>query len=64
MVICRVLHRALHFAHAFLIQATQTALASGQSKIGERLARWKLLLAAANVLDLLKMFESLGQHRS
>jgi CRP-like cAMP-binding protein len=38
------LHRALlHYAHAFLIQATQTALANGRSKIEERLARWLLM---------------------
>jgi CRP-like cAMP-binding protein len=38
------LHRALlHFAHAFMMQATQTALANGRSKIEERLARWLLM---------------------
>jgi CRP-like cAMP-binding protein len=33
----------LRFAHAFLIQATHTALANGRSKIEERLARWLLM---------------------
>ena len=33
----------LRFAHAFMIQATQTALANGRSKIEERLARWLLM---------------------
>jgi CRP-like cAMP-binding protein len=38
------LHQVLlRFAHAFLIQATQTALANGRSKIEERLARWLLM---------------------
>jgi CRP-like cAMP-binding protein len=38
------LHRAmLHYAHAFLLQATTTALANGRSKIEERLARWLLM---------------------
>ena len=36
-----VLHRVLlHYAHAFMVQTTQTALANGRSKIEERLARW------------------------
>jgi CRP-like cAMP-binding protein len=40
----KTLHRELlHFAHAFLSQATQTALANGRSKIEERLARWLLM---------------------
>jgi CRP-like cAMP-binding protein len=44
------LHRAmLHYAHAFLMQATTTALANGRSKVGERLARW--LLMARDRLD-------------
>jgi len=38
----------LRYAHAFLIQTTQTALANGRSKIEERLARW-LLMAADRV---------------
>ncbi len=38
----------LRYAHAFLMQTTQTALANGRSKIEERLARW-LLLAADRV---------------
>ena len=38
------LHQVLlRFAHAFMIQATQTALANGRSKIEERLARWLLM---------------------
>jgi CRP-like cAMP-binding protein len=43
------LHRVLLlFAHSFMIQTTQTALANGRSKIEERLARW-LLMAADRV---------------
>ena len=38
------LHRSLlRFAHAFLVQTTQTALANGRSKLEERLARWLLM---------------------
>ena len=38
------LHRAmLHYAHAYLLQTTTTALANGRSKIKERLARWLLM---------------------
>ncbi len=38
------LHRAiLHYAHAYLLQTTTTALANGRSKIEERLARWLLM---------------------
>ena len=38
------LHRAmLHYAHAFLLQTTTTALANGRSNIEERLARWLLM---------------------
>ena len=37
------LHELLLYAHAFLIQATQTAKANGRSKIEERLARWLLM---------------------
>ncbi|HET9394450.1 MAG TPA: Crp/Fnr family transcriptional regulator, partial [Nitrospiraceae bacterium] len=33
----------LLYAHAFLVQATQTAKANGRSKIEERLARWLLM---------------------
>jgi CRP-like cAMP-binding protein len=33
----------LKYAHDFLIQTAQTALANGRSKIEERLARWLLL---------------------
>jgi CRP-like cAMP-binding protein len=45
------LHRAmLHYAHAFLLQATTTALANGRSKIEERLAKW-LLMAHDRVGD-------------
>jgi CRP-like cAMP-binding protein len=37
-------HRAmLHYAHAFLLQATTTAVANGRGKIEERLARWLLM---------------------
>jgi CRP-like cAMP-binding protein len=40
------LHRVLlRYAHAFLIQTTQTALANGRSNIEERLARWLLMAA-------------------
>ena len=40
----RSLHMALlHYANAFLNQATQTAVANGRSKIEERLARWLLM---------------------
>ena len=40
------LHQVLlRFAHAFMIQTTQTALANGRSKIDERLARWLLMAA-------------------
>ena len=43
------LHQALlRYAHAFMVQTTQTALANGRSKIEERLARW-LLMAADRV---------------
>jgi CRP-like cAMP-binding protein len=39
-----MLHRVmLQYAHAFLNQATQTAVANGRSKIEERLARWLLM---------------------
>ena len=38
----------LRYAHTFLIQTSQTALANGRSKIEERLARW-LLMAADRV---------------
>jgi CRP-like cAMP-binding protein len=38
------LHRVmLQYAHSFLNQATQTAVANGRSKIEERLARWLLM---------------------
>ncbi len=38
------LQRALlRYAHAFLYQVTQTAVANGRSKIEERLARWILM---------------------
>jgi CRP-like cAMP-binding protein len=44
------LHRAmLNYVHAFLRQATMTAVANGRSKIEERLARW--LLMAHDRLD-------------
>jgi CRP-like cAMP-binding protein len=38
----------LRYAHTFLVQTSQTALANGRSKIEERLARW-LLMAADRV---------------
>ena len=39
-----LLHRVmLQYAHSFLNQATQTAVANGRSKIEERLARWLLM---------------------
>jgi CRP-like cAMP-binding protein len=45
------LHRTmLHYAHAYLLQTTATALANGRSKIEERLARW-LLMARDRVGD-------------
>jgi CRP-like cAMP-binding protein len=38
------LHRSmLRYAHAFLEQATRTAVANGRSKVEERLARWLLM---------------------
>jgi CRP-like cAMP-binding protein len=38
------LHRVLlRYAHAFMTQTTQTALANGRSKIEERLSRWLLM---------------------
>lgn len=36
-------HVLLRFAYAFMIQATQTALANGRGKIEERLSRWLLM---------------------
>jgi CRP-like cAMP-binding protein len=42
----RTLHRSmLAYAHTFLTQIAQTALANGLSKIEERLARWLLMAA-------------------
>lgn len=38
----------LTYAHSFMVQTSQTALANGRSKIEERLARW-LLMAADRV---------------
>jgi CRP-like cAMP-binding protein len=38
----------LGYAHSFMVQTSQTALANGRSKIEERLARW-LLMAADRV---------------
>jgi CRP-like cAMP-binding protein len=35
--------RCLHYAHAFGVQTTYTAIANGRSKIEERLARWLLM---------------------
>jgi CRP-like cAMP-binding protein len=38
------LHRAmLHYAHAYLLQTTSTALANRRSKIEQRLAHWILM---------------------
>ncbi len=38
------LHRSfLRYAHDFQMQTTETALANGRSKNGERLARWLLM---------------------
>jgi CRP-like cAMP-binding protein len=38
------LHQVLlHYAHAFMMLISQTALANGRSKIEERLARWLLV---------------------
>jgi CRP-like cAMP-binding protein len=40
----KVLRTALlHYAHAFVVQASQTALANGRVKVEERLARWLLM---------------------
>jgi CRP-like cAMP-binding protein len=40
----RTLHQSfLLYGHAFVIQATYTAMANGRSKIEERLARWLLM---------------------
>ena len=33
----------MHYAHTFMAQSTQTALANGRHKIEERLARWLLM---------------------
>jgi CRP-like cAMP-binding protein len=38
-----LLRSSLHYAHAFGIQTTYTAIANGRSKIEERLARWLLM---------------------
>jgi CRP-like cAMP-binding protein len=40
----RTLHRTmLLYAHAFILQVTNTAIANGRSKIEQRLARWLLM---------------------
>lgn len=40
----KTLHRTiLKYAHSFLVQTSQTALANGRSRIEERLARWLLM---------------------
>jgi hypothetical protein len=45
------LHRAmLHYAHAYLLQTTSTALANGRSKIEQRLARWLLMRMIASTV--------------
>lgn len=36
-------HALLRYAHTFMIQTTQTAVANGRSKVEERLARWLLM---------------------
>lgn len=41
-------HVLLQYAHAYMIQTTQTALSNGRGKIEERLARW-LLMASDRV---------------
>ena len=44
------LHQVLlRFAHAFMIQATHTALANGRSKIEARLARWLLMATTVSM---------------
>ncbi len=64
------LHQVLlRFAHAFLIQATQTALANGRSNIEERLARWLLMANDRVDSDELKLTQEflaimLGVRRS
>ncbi len=40
----------LRYAHTFMVQTAQTALANGRAKIDERLARW-LLMASDRVED-------------
>ena len=64
------LHRSmLRFAHEFLAQTTETALANGRSKIEERLSRWLLMAddrVDGNELPLTHEFLSmmLGVQRS
>jgi CRP-like cAMP-binding protein len=36
--------RMQRFAHVFMVQVAQTAFANGKSKIGDRLARWLLMV--------------------
>jgi CRP-like cAMP-binding protein len=59
----RTLHQAfLLYAHAFLTQASYTAMANGRSKIEERLARWLLMAqdrVSGNRLNLTHEFLSL-----
>jgi CRP-like cAMP-binding protein len=38
-----LLRELLSYAHAFLLQASETALANGRSNIEQRLARWLLM---------------------
>ena len=40
-----LLKALLLFAHRFMIQTTDTALANGRHKIEERLARWLLMVS-------------------
>ncbi|MGH7004926.1 MAG: Crp/Fnr family transcriptional regulator [Alphaproteobacteria bacterium] len=55
-------HLFLRFAQTFMIQTSQTAIANGQSKLEERLARWILMAddrLDGNVLPLTHEFLSL-----
>src|ERR1043165_9048030 len=50
-----LLRSLLLYAHAFLTQVTQTALANGRSKLDERLARWLLMAHDRTDSDELKL---------
>jgi len=57
------LHRAmLHYAHAYMLQTTTTALANGRSKIEERLAHWLLMARLPLTHEFLSLM--LGVRRS